>query len=50
MDVKFAVDVGWMVTITIAFILEFIETKFYDYKDDIKRHAIQYFKFWFYVA
>lgn len=48
MDVKFAVDVGWMVTITIAFILEFIETKFYDYKDDIKRNAIQYFKFWFY--
>ena len=47
MDAKFAVDVGWMVTITIAFILEFIETKFYDYKDDIKRHAIQYFKFWY---
>lgn len=46
MNVKIAVDIGWMVTITIAFILEFIETELYD--DDLKRHVVQYFKFWFY--
>lgn len=46
MNVKIAVDIGWMVTITIALILEFIETELYD--DDSKRHVVQYFKFWFY--